>query len=133
MDYSKIRAAVEAAQSKADELGIKISVAIVDDHGELISFDRQEGAVLSSVYFSQSKAFTAGSTGMSTSDLAPYTESGKPLYGAQTLAGGKITTIPGGIPIRLGEKLVGAVGVGGSYDPNQDVECVKAALEILQG
>lgn len=131
MDYSKIKKAIEAAEAKARELKVAISTAIVDEHGDLVAFSRMEGAIKISPKFAITKAYTAGTIGMATGDMAPYAIPGKPYYGIDALFGGKLTTIAGGLPIKVGDKLVGGIGVGGSTDVNQDVECAKVAFDAL--
>lgn len=131
MDYAKVRKAIEASEAKAKDLGIAVSTAIVDEYGDLVVFSRMEGAIKISPKFALAKAYTAGTIGMATADMAPYATPGKPYYGMDALFGGELTTIAGGLPIKAGDKLVGGVGVGGSADTSQDVECAKAALEAL--
>lgn len=131
MDYSKLKKALEASETKAKELGIAVSIAIVDQYGDLVAFSRMEGALKISPKFAMAKAYTAGTTGMATSDMAGYAGEGKPYQGLTDLFGGELTVIAGGLPIKDGEKLVGGIGVGGSTDVSQDVECAKAALKEL--
>lgn len=131
MDHSKIRKAIEASEAKAKDLGIAVSTAIVDEYGDLVAFSRMEGAIKISPKFALAKAYTAGTIGMATADMAPYAVEGKPYYGMDALFGGELTTIAGGLPIKAGNKLVGGIGVGGSADVREDVECAKAALEVL--
>ncbi len=131
MDYSKAKKAIEASESKAKDLGISVSTAIVDEYGDLVAFSRMEGAIKISPKFALAKAYTAGTIGMATADMAPYAVEGKPYYGMDALFGGELTTIAGGLPIKVGNKLVGGIGVGGSPDVSQDAECAKAALEEL--
>lgn len=133
MDYSKVKKALEASEKKAAELGIAVSTAIVDEYGDLVAFSRMAGAIKISPKFALAKAYTAGTIGMATADMAPYAVEGKPYYGMDALFGGELTTIAGGLPIKTGDKLVGGVGVGGSADVSQDVECAKAALKGLTG
>lgn len=132
MDHSKVKKAIEASEAKAKELGIAVSTAIVDEYGDLVAFSRMEGAIKISPKFALAKAYTAGTIGMATADMAPYATPGKPYYGMDALFGGELTTIAGGLPIKVGDKLVGGIGVGGSADVSQDVECAKAALEVLE-
>ena len=131
MDYSKAKKAVEAAEAKAKELGVAISVAVVDQYGDLVAFSRMEGALKISPKFAIAKAYTAGTMGMKTADVAQYATEGKPLYGVESLFGGELTTIGGGLPVMKDKELLGGVGVGGSYDVNQDIECAEAAVAEL--
>jgi len=124
--------AMKAAEDKAKELGITISIAVVDDYGVLLAFSRMDGALHVSPRFSQAKARTSAALGLPTSDVAHYAGEDKPYYGVNMAFGGEFMVIAGGLPIKEGEKVAGAVGVGGSLDVNQDVECAKAAVAVLQ-
>ncbi len=127
----KAKAAIEASEKKAKELGAVVSTAIVDDHGELIAFSKMDGAINISPKFSLAKAYTAATVGIATGDIAGYAAEGKPYFGVESAMGGKLTIIPGGVPVTKDGKVVGAVGVGGSQDVNQDVECAKEAVSKL--
>ncbi len=131
MDYNLAKQAVEVAIKKAEELGISVSVAVVDQYGDLVAFGRMKGAIKISPKFAISKAYTAGTIGMGTQDMAGYVSEGKPYFGLNTLFGGELTTIAGGVPIKRGDELVGGIGVGGSSDVSQDLECAQAALSVF--
>ncbi len=131
MDYLKVKKAIEASEAKAKELGAAVSTAVVDQYGDLVAFSRMEGAIKISPKFAIAKAYTAGTIGMGTADMAGYAGEGKPYQGLTDLFGGELTVIAGGLPIKKGDQLVGGVGVGGSTDVLQDVECAKAALAEL--
>lgn len=131
MDYNTAIKAVEAAIKKAEELNVQISVAIVDQYGDLVAFGRMLNAFKISPKFAITKAVTAGTLGMPTADMAGYAVEGKPYFGLNSLFGGELTTIAGGIPVKKGDQLIGGIGVGGSTDVNQDVECAKSALVVL--
>lgn len=132
MDLSKVKEALEVAETKAKEFGAAISVAVVDEYGDLVAFSRMEGAIKISPKFAVTKAYTSGTLGMATGDLAEFAKEGKPYHGIDSILGGELTTIAGGLPIKIGEKLVGGIGVGGSYDVSQDVACARAALAIFE-
>lgn len=131
MDYQKSQKAIEKAFKKAEELGIAISVAVVDQYGDLVSFGRMPDAIKISPKFAIAKAVTSGTIGMPTADMAAYAVEGKPYYGLNSLFGGELTTIAGGVPIKKDSQLIGGVGVGGSADTSQDLACAQAALEAF--
>ncbi|MBI1862807.1 heme-binding protein [Candidatus Microgenomates bacterium] len=126
--YEKAQGAINNAVSKASELGIKITVTIVDDHGTTVATRRMEGAISASPRFAHAKAYTSAVIGLPTAGMAQYSTPGKPLYGIESSLGGDLMTIAGGQPIKDGDIVIGAVGVGGSYDVTQDDACAQAAV-----
>ena len=52
---------IEGAAAKANELDIKLSIAVVDEGGRLVAFARMDGAIWAGVYGSQGKAVTSAS------------------------------------------------------------------------
>lgn len=131
MNLDKAQKAVEKAIEKAKEIGAEVSVAVVDEYGVLVAFGRMEKAIKISPKFAVTKAYSSGTLGLGTGDMAGYAGEGKPYFGLSDLFGGEITTIAGGLPVMEGQKLVGGIGVGGSHDVAQDVEIAKAALEVF--
>ena len=91
-----------------------------------------DGALHISPKFACTKAFTSANLGAPTESLASYEEEGKPYFGLNTLFGGELTGIAGGVPVTMHGKVVGAVGVGGSLDVSQDAQCAQAAAKILE-
>jgi uncharacterized protein GlcG (DUF336 family) len=125
--------AIAAVERKASELGVTVSVAVVDEYGVLVAFSRMDGAIKISPRFAQEKAYTSGTLGMKTEDMAPYAVEGKPYYGMTSMLGGQLTTMAGGTPIIKDGKLLGGIGVGGSTDTSQDAVCAAAGLEVFSG
>lgn len=128
----KAQKAAEAALKKAESLGITICVTVVDEHGCLILVNRMENSFVVSPDFAFAKALTSSALGLPSGDIAGYAGEGKPYQGLTAAFGGKLMVIAGGIPVKRGGKVVGAVGVGGSADVSQDAECAKAAVEVLE-
>jgi len=126
------RKAAEAAVKKAEELKQVVTVVIVDAAGNRILVNKMDGAFPVSDSIAYAKAFTSATLWMSTGDMAPYAEPGKPYYGLESIMGGVFTTISGGAPVKDKDgKVIGAVGIGGSYDVTQDHTCALAAIEVL--
>jgi len=128
----KAKDAIDASEKKAKELGIAVSTAIVDDHGDLIALSRMDGALYTSPDFAYAKAFTAARLRLPTEKLGEGVREGKPYYGMNTLFGGKLTPMAGGLPISQDGTVIGAVGVGGSPDVSQDVACAEEAKKVLE-
>ena len=120
---------VDAAVSKARELGVAENVAILDDGGNLKAFGRMDGAPILAIGIAQNKAYTA-LLGVSTQDLFNFIQSDPSL-----LAG--MPTIPrlaawgGGFPIKVNGEVVGAIGVSGAPLVQNDVDCASAALALV--
>jgi uncharacterized protein GlcG (DUF336 family) len=118
---------VEAARRKAEEIGVPMNIAVVDEGNNLMAFARMEGAWLGSIDISQGKAYTARAFDMPTKDLAPLCQPGEPLFGIQASNEGHLVIFPGGIPLQDNGVVVGAVGVsGGTVDQDQDVAAAGA-------
>ncbi len=108
---------VEAAKKKAAELGTKMNICVVDSGSNLVAFARMDGAWIGSVDISHKKAKTAAWFTMDTAVLSPLVQPGQSLYNIEHSNGGLIT-FPGGVVIKKGEEVIGAIGVSGSTVEN---------------
>ncbi len=124
------RRIIAAAEKKAGELGQPMNIAIVDEGGNLLAFERMENAWRGSIDISINKAFTSRAFDITTKDLGSNSQPGQQFFGIHVSNGGRIMIFAGGIPLRKDGKVVGAVGIsGGSGDQDHAVaEAAAAAL-----
>ena len=116
------RRVIAAAEKKAEEIGQPMNIAVADIGGNLIAHIRMDGAWLGSVDISINKAWTARAFDISTKDLADNSQSGDQFFGIHASNNGKVMIFAGGIPLKQGGKVVGAIGVsGGSGEQDQEV------------
>jgi uncharacterized protein GlcG (DUF336 family) len=122
------REIISAAEKRALEIGQPMNIAVVDSGANLIAHARMDGAWIGSTDISINKAFTARALDISTKELAAHSQPGKQFYGIHVSNHGRITIFAGGIPLKQGGKVVGAIGVsGGSGEQDQTVAEAGAA------
>jgi uncharacterized protein GlcG (DUF336 family) len=124
------KSVVAAAEHKADAIDVPMNIAVVDAGNNLTAFVRQDGAWLGSIEIAKDKAFTARAFDMSTAELADVAQPGGPLYGIAVSNEGRVIVFPGGIPLKQGEEIVGAIGVSGG-EVDQDHAVAEAGAAAL--
>lgn len=122
--------AVRAAVEKAVELGVKVSVAVVDTRGIQIASLHMPGASLHSIDVALDKAYTATSFGFPTCDWHDVLSTYSPQVQAGILQRPRLVVFGGGIPFLLKGERIGAIGVSGASE-QQDEICAAAALDAL--
>ena len=119
---------IARAHAKATELGIRVTVAIVDEGGLLIALGRMDGAIPLSPQIAEAKAVGAA---MLNRDGAGLAELAKDRPGFFSVADRMVRfpIVPGlgSVLIKRDGKSVGAIGVSGGR-PEQDLECAEAGL-----
>lgn len=118
---------IQKAVEKAEEMDLRMSVAVVDDGGNLSGFLRMQGARLIPARIAQNKAYTAVGFGRATSTWHTRMEEQPDVWHGIASTDG-VALLGGGLPIEIQGILVGGIGVsGGSVD--QDEECAKWAIK----
>ena len=118
---------LKGAQAKMDEIGVKLTVSIVDGRGDLIALARVDGASWRTPYISQGKAVASATWGLSSADMAARWN--EPIMpGFMALQGGRFIPSQGALPIYKDGELVGAAG-GSGGTPQEDEDCVRAGIE----
>ncbi len=131
MTLADARRVTAAAEKKAQEIGQPMNIAVVDEGGNLVSHIRMDNAWIGSIDISINKAFTARAFDLSTKELAKNSQSGDQFFGIHISNHGRVMIFAGGIPLKRGGKVVGAVGVSGGMGA-QDHAVAEAGAEAFQ-
>ncbi len=107
------RRIIAAAEKKAVDIGQPMNIAVVDEGGNLVAHVRMDNAWIGSVDIAINKAWTARAFDISTKALAELSQSGDQFFGIHVSNHGKVMIFAGGIPLKRGGQVVGAVGVSG--------------------
>jgi uncharacterized protein GlcG (DUF336 family) len=121
---------VEGARAKAVELGIALSIAVVDEGGHLVALKRMDGAGFPTVEIARDKALTAAGFGADTALLAQSVGQMPAFTSGIQIAGGWLRFAGGGVALRREGRLLGGIGISGS-SAEQDHECGQAGLARL--
>jgi len=117
---------IQAGHAKAKELDIAVSVAVVAEGGRLIAFGRIDRSRPMSVDIAMNKVYTAATFQMPTNQLSGV--AGQSWFQSMIVSTqGKIMAVAGGLPVLDSPHVVGAVGVSGGTE-EQDQECCRAAV-----
>ncbi|MBZ5583294.1 MAG: heme-binding protein [Acidobacteriia bacterium] len=104
---------IDAAEEKAREIGQPMNIAVVDAGGNLVAHVRMDNAWIGSIDISINKAWTARAFDIQTRQLAELSQSGDQFFGIHVSNHGRVMIFAGGVPLKRGEQVVGAIGVSG--------------------
>lgn len=124
------RQIIRAGQTKANEIGVPMNIAVVDAGANLVAFERQEGAWIGSIDIAMNKAFTSRAFDIETKALGENSQSGGQFFGIHVSNHGRVMIFAGGVPLKRGGDVVGAVGVSGGLGA-QDQAVAEAAAAVL--
>jgi uncharacterized protein GlcG (DUF336 family) len=117
----------EAALTKCRADGNHVSITVLDRDGLVKAVLRDDGSGPHTLTTSQRKAFTSVTFKQPSGDWA------KRVLGDPAIAGLKDTAgtiaLGGGIPIKAGNEVIGAIGVSGSPGAGKDEACANAGIE----
>jgi len=113
---------IQAAIAKAGELQVKLSIAVCDTGGNLVAFNRMDGASAVSATVAQGKAAASAGFGRASGTL----QADSPVIQAIIATmGGRMLPARGAVPIHKTGELVGAIGASGAT-AEQDEQCAQA-------
>jgi uncharacterized protein GlcG (DUF336 family) len=119
---------ISKAHAKATQLGVKVSACVVDASGNAVAFARMDGAGVLTPDIARAKAYTAIAFKSHSKDMAERMKD-RPAagLGLTQASGNRVVLLPGGVLVKKGEEILGAIGVSGASS-DQDHEC---GLEVL--
>jgi len=121
---------IDGAALKAREIKVPMCIAVTDESGHLIVFDRMDGGKISSISIAIDKAFTGAVARRGTHIYNELCVPGKPTFGIHVTNEGHFSVIGGGLPVFVNGEIVAGVGVS-SGSAEQDQACAEAAIEYF--
>jgi uncharacterized protein GlcG (DUF336 family) len=118
---------IDGASQKAREIKVPMCIAVTDESGHLITFDRMDGGKVSSISIAIDKAFTGAVARRGTHVYNELCVPGKPTFGIHISNDGHFSVIGGGLPVFVNGEIVAGVGVS-SGSAEQDQVCAEAAV-----
>jgi uncharacterized protein GlcG (DUF336 family) len=128
LSYAMIKAVAEGAVEACQAKGFHVSVTVVGRDGGIVAQIRGDGAAPHTMENSHRKAYTALTFGSPSANFAKEVGTSEGARQRATLPG--IIGIGGGLPIKVGNETIGAVGISGSPNGN-DEPCSKAGIDRI--
>ncbi len=130
MTLEDAKVILEGSERKAREIGVDMDIAVVDEGGHLLAFQRMDRGKITSIQIAIDKAFTAAGTRKGTHEYASVAGPGGMAFGINTSNNGRFMIFGGGLPIFINGTVVGAVGCS-SGTAEQDREVAQAGIDAL--
>ena len=121
---------LDAAQAKAEELGVAHVLCVADNAGYPIALRRLDGGKVTSVQIAENKAFTAAGHRRKTHTFT-NTYPGEEAWGIFTQHYGRLTVFVGGYPIEADGEVVGGIGASGG-NGEQDMAVCEAGIAAFE-
>lgn len=131
MTLAIAKALIDKVEQKATEVGVNAVIAVSDQAGRIVAVHCMDDAYIASYDIAVNKTFTSAGLKMSTAELATLAQPGGSLYGIQHTNEGKIVIFGGGEPLKVGEKIIGALGVSGGT-AEQDTMLAAYGKEVFK-
>lgn len=122
---------IETVEQKAQEMGMRVVIAVSDSSGRPVAVHCMDNAYHGSFDVALNKTYTATAFQMSTSELSRLCQPGHDLYGLQFSNDGKVMILGGGEPLMVGNTMIGALGVSGGTAV-QDTELAAYGKAMLK-
>ena len=130
LDINDAQVLIAGARAKANEIGVPMCIAVTDESGNLIAFERMDGGKTTSINLAIDKSYTAAGVRKSTHALGEVSHPGNPAYGLSSTLGGRMVVVGGGLPVLSDGEVVGGIGVS-SGSPGQDLDVAQAGVDAF--
>jgi glc operon protein GlcG len=125
--YAQAIKLIDAAAADSKKRNWKMNIAVVDNNGDLVAFQRMEGAQIASVGIAQGKARTAARYRRESAVFFKAYESGHQYVSTLDPT---LVASPGGIPLIENGKVIGAIGCSGGTGDQDAVVCKAGAALV---
>lgn len=126
LDLDNIKIMVAAAEAKAKELNVSVTICVVDESGNLLFLEKGETASLNTIQFAQKKARHAAFYGSPSKDGADAVKKGN----TEVLAFPEFFPNQGGLPIRVDGQILGGISASGAKS-EIDEQIAQAGIDAL--
>ncbi|AZL68433.1 MULTISPECIES: heme-binding protein [Pseudomonas] len=126
LDQADVARLLAAARQHAQTQQWPVTIAVVDDGGHPLALERLDGCAPVSAYIAMEKARTAALGRRESRDYEQMVNDGRTAFVTAPL----LTSLEGGVPLRVEGQVVGAIGVSG-VKSGQDAEVAKAGAQAL--
>jgi uncharacterized protein GlcG (DUF336 family) len=123
------RTIISATRAKGREMGLKpLSVVVLDAGGHVLAFEREDGAAPGRFGIAQGKAYGAVMLGMAgRAQMARAEAQAYFMAAVNGVYGGQVVPVPGGVLLRKGGVVIGAMGVTGDTSDNDAIAALAGA------
>ncbi len=130
LDLADAGLLLAGARAQATQIGIPMCIAITDEAGNLLAFERMDGGKITSITIAIDKAFTAAGARKATHEYGDVSQPGQPVWGIASAIGGRLMVVGGGLPVMVEGVVVGGIGVS-SGTPLQDRAVAQAGIDAF--
>jgi uncharacterized protein GlcG (DUF336 family) len=130
LDINDAYVLIAGARDQATKIGVPMCIAITDESGNLVAFERMDGGKVTSSTIAIDKSFTASAAKKATHDYGLSSQPGSPAYGIASTIGGRLVVVGGGLPVIVDGDVVGGIGIS-SGTPAQDQDCAQAGINAF--
>ena len=121
---------IDKIEKEAERRGKKAVIAVCGPDGNPIAVHVMDGAFLVSFDVATKKAYTSVAVKMSTKELGVLAQPGGTFYGVDKMDNGKIVIFGGGVPLKVGDTIIGGLGISGGTG-EEDHSLAEYGLSVL--